>query len=409
MMRSHSAPWRGKRCACDGASQVLIGITVAAGKLRTGEAQDGLNLNSGLALREQVSGDPKIYDAPIRLRKALPNMPSLHTAPVERDGLRGAGWSRICGGPVDRERRGRRLYRLPDGLQQRLAARRQTHTGVDEPHPRGGAAGCASCGFLIGESSEPSQVAPVGAGPIAAVEVCQVSAGRGRHGRLQRRGAEANPSLQMAGAGLCHHTGVMPIGAHEVYGGRIGTIQIDQNIAGVLVTGVGVNVNVAPLAVASAQKADGSGAHQLGCCPQSFSGKRAASQVVNQTDQIQFVRHRREMATDSLPSQKKSTVVHECNCAIEATRRTMNPQRTANSVLTVCLTLGGRFSLSLSFLRILAFAAVYTVPKTFFARAPVHNDGWPNSILGRNTARNSVVCVPRGAGSSSEFDQTRPR
>lgn len=153
MMRSHSAPWGGKRCACDGASQVIIGIAVAAGKMRTGEAQDGLNLNSGLALREQVSGDPKIYDAPIRLRKALPNMPSLHTAPVDRDGLPGAGWSRICGGPIDRERRGRQLYRLPDGLQQRLAARRQTRPGVDESHPRGVTVGCASCGFLIVSTS----------------------------------------------------------------------------------------------------------------------------------------------------------------------------------------------------------------------------------------------------------------
>ena len=351
-MRAHSAPWGGKRCACDGASQVVIGISVAAGKMRTGEAKDGLNLNSGPSLRQQVSGDPKIHDAPIRLREAFANLPSLHTGLVDRHGLLGAGWSRICGSPVDRKRRGRRLYRLPDGLQQRLAAGRQTSTGVDESHPLGVAAGCASCGFLIGESSEPSQVTPVGASPIAAVEVCQVPAGRGRHGRLQRRGTEANPSLQMrntrtvTGAGLHHHTGVMSVGAHEIHGRRIGTIQIDQNIAGVLVSGVGVNVNVTTLAVASAQKADGSSAHQLGCCPKSFSGKRAARQVVNQTDQIQFVGHRREMATDGLPGQKKSTVVHERNCAIEATRRTMNSQRTANSVLTVCFTSGGRFKCS---------------------------------------------------------------
>jgi hypothetical protein len=350
MMWTHSAPWGGKRCACDGAPQVLIGIAVAAGKMRTGETKDGLNLNRGLALREQVSGDPKIYDAPIRLRKAFSNMPSLHTASVNRDGLGGAGWVKVCGGPVDRERAGwQRLYGLPEGRQQRLAARRQTRTGVDESHPRGVAVGCASCGFLIGETSEPSQVPPVGAGSIATVEVCQVSAGRSCHGRLQRRRAEANPSLQMrnartvAGAGLYHHTRVMSIGAHEVHSRRIGTIQIDQNIAGILVSGVRVNINVAPLAVASTQKADGRCTHQLGYCPQSFSGKRASGQVVNQADQIQFVGHRRELATDGMPGQKKSTVVHERNCAIEATRRTMNPQRTANSVLTVCLTSGGRF------------------------------------------------------------------
>jgi hypothetical protein len=54
------------------------------------------------------------------------------------------------------------------------------------------------------------------------------------------------------------------------------------------------------------------------------------------------------MATDGPPGQKESTVVHERNCAIEATRRTMNLQRTANSVLTVCLTLGGRPNYKLS-------------------------------------------------------------
>ena len=99
-MRPHSAPWGGKRCARDGASQVVIGIAVAAGKMRAGEAKDGLDLNSGPALREQVPGNPKIYDAPVRLRKAFANMPSLHTTLVDRGGLGGAGWARICGGPV---------------------------------------------------------------------------------------------------------------------------------------------------------------------------------------------------------------------------------------------------------------------------------------------------------------------
>jgi ribosomal protein L32 len=51
------------------------------------------------------------------------------------------------------------------------------------------------------------------------------------------------------------------------------------------------------------------------------------------------VGHRRELATDGMPSQKESTV-HDRNFAIETTRRTMNFQRTANSVLTVCLTSG---------------------------------------------------------------------
>lgn len=338
-------PWGGKRCACDGTSQVIIGIAVAAGKMRTGEAKDGLNLNSGPALREQVSGNPKIYDVPIRLRKAFANMPSLHTAPVDRGGLCGAGWVRICGGPVDRQRRGRRLYRLPDGLQQRVAARRQTRTGVDESHPWGVAVGCASHGFLIGESSEASQVTPVGAGPIATVEASQVSAGCGCQDRLQGRGTEANPRLQMAGAGLYHHTGVMSVSAHEVHDRRIGTIQIDQNIASVLFSGVGVNVDVTTFAVASTQKADGRGSHQLSCRPEPFSGKRAASQVVNQTDQIEIVGHCGQLSANGLPGEKETAAFHGRNFAVGTNRRTMNVQRTANSVLTVCLSRGGRFIL----------------------------------------------------------------
>ena len=87
--QAHSSPWGGKRCACDGASQVVLGIAMAAWKMRTGEAQDSLDLNCGPALREQVSGDPEIYDAPIRLRKAFANVPSPHTALIDRDGLCG--------------------------------------------------------------------------------------------------------------------------------------------------------------------------------------------------------------------------------------------------------------------------------------------------------------------------------
>lgn len=340
---AHSSPLLGgKSCACHGASQVVLGIAVAAGKMRTGEAKDGLNLSSGSSLREQVSGDPEIYDAPIRLRKAFANVPSLYTALINRDGLLGVVWAILSGCPVSRGGRGRRLYRLPDGIQQRLAARRQTHTGVDESDPWGRAVGCAPCGLLIGESRKAAQVTPVGTGAIATVEMRQVPAGRSRRGRLQRRRAEVNPSLEMAGAGLYHHAGIMSVGTHEVQGRRIGTIQIDQNIAGVLVSGIGVHVNVTPLAVASTQKADGSGAHQLGGRPEAFAGKWAASNVVNQTDQIEIIGHCGQLSANGLPGKKETAVFHDRNFAAGTNRRTMNLQRTANSVLTVCLSRGGR-------------------------------------------------------------------
>ena len=246
MRGAHSAPpWGGKSCARDGAPQVVIGITVAAGKMRTGEPEDRLNVRSGLALREQVPGNPQIHDAPVGLRKALQNMPSVHATAVDRGGLLGADGVKLGGCRVHTEARGRMprwWCRLPDGPQQRLGARRHTGTGVDEFHPRSVAVRCASSGLLIGEPGEPSQVTPVGAGEISAIGMRQQPAGRGRHRRFQRSGAEANPGLQMrnartvAGAGLQHHTRVMSVGAHEFHDRRISAVQIDENIACILVS-----------------------------------------------------------------------------------------------------------------------------------------------------------------------------
>ena len=349
MIVAHSAPGEGKSGVCDGAPQVVIGIAMPARKMRAGEPEDGFDVRGELALREQVPGDPQIHDAPVRLRKAFENVPTLHTVPVDRGRLFRAGRARLCGCRVDTESRGRMpqwLSRLPDGPQQPLGARRQTHTGVDEFHPRSVTFRCASCGLLIGEPGELSQVTPVGADQIASIQARQVLAGSGRQRRCQRSSAEADPSLQMTGAGLQHYTRVMPIGVHGLDDHRIGTIQIDQNIACVLASGIGLDVHVTSLAVADAQKPDGGRTCQLGRRPKTFAGKRATCLVVNQTDQIQLVGHRRKLAMDGLPGQKESTVVHDRNFAIEATRRTMNSQRTSNSVLTVCLTSGGRFTKS---------------------------------------------------------------
>jgi hypothetical protein len=349
MIVAHSAPdWRWKSCARDGTPQVIIGITVAARKMRIGEPEDGLDLRSGFALRKQVLGDPKIHDAPVRLRKTFENVPTIHTAPVHRGGLFGAGWARRCGCRVHakpRDRRPQWLCTLPDPLQQRLSAGRQTHTGVDEFHPRSVPVRGASCGLLIGEPGESSQVTPVRTGQIASVQARQVLACGGRHRRFQRSRAEANPGLETARAGLQHHTRVMPVGAHEIHDRRIRTIQVNENIACVLISGEGLDIYVASLAVANAQKADRSRTQQLSRRPKPLAGKRTAALVVNQTDQIQVIGHRRKLATDSLPGQEESTVVHDRNFAIEATRRTMNPQRTANRVLTVCLTSGGRLNI----------------------------------------------------------------
>ena len=118
---------------------------------------------------------------------------------------------------------------------------------------------------------------------------------------------------------------------------RMRTIQVDEDIACVLIAGVGLYIDVAPFAVADAQKADGGSAAQLFRRPKSFARKRPPRLMVYQTDQVQLVGHGGELPANGLQGEKETAVVHDRNFAVETNRRTMNFQRTANCVLTVCL------------------------------------------------------------------------
>ena len=73
---------------------------------------------------------------------------------------------------------------------------------------------------------------------------------------------------------------------------------------------------------------------------------------MDETDEVQVVRHGRELAAHGQPSEMESTIEHGPNFGIDRTRRTMDSQRTANSGLTGCLSLGVHFTslLSLSLL-----------------------------------------------------------
>jgi hypothetical protein len=122
-------------------------------------------------------------------------------------------------------------------------------------------------------------------------------------------------------------------------------IQLDENVACVLVASVGLHIDVAAFAVAHTQKADGGSSAQLFRRPKSFAGKRIPGLMVNQTDQVQLAGHGGELFPNGLQGEKETAVVHDRNFAVETNRRTMNFQRTANCVLTVCLSSGGRFKL----------------------------------------------------------------
>src|ERR1022692_299782 len=310
------APWGGKSSPREGAAQVVVRMMVTAGEMRAGEPENGLDAGRRRSLRQQVAGDPQIDDAPIGLRKAVGDPPALHTTTVDGAGLRGRD---VCNGsPVAGRggnrgvgRRQRPQWRGGSGrLQQGVGLWRQARTVVQQSDPGSMAARSAPRGLLIGETGESSQMAPVGARRIAAVSMRQPLAGSGRHSWFQRTGTETDPGLKVAGAGLQDHTGSMPMGAHGLPHRWLRGVQVDENIACVLIPRVGVEINIASLAVAGAQKPEGRGTHQLPCAPQPFPRESASALSVNQADQIQFTRHCRQLFRNSLPSQKESPVVH---------------------------------------------------------------------------------------------------
>ena len=81
MSGPHSAPEGGKSSTCYRAPQVVAGVGVVAGKVWAGELENGSDLVCGCTLRQQLPGDPEIHDAPVRLREALGNPPSLCIQP----------------------------------------------------------------------------------------------------------------------------------------------------------------------------------------------------------------------------------------------------------------------------------------------------------------------------------------
>src|SRR6266702_4004481 len=124
---------------------------------------------------------------------------------------------------------------------------------------------------------------------------------------------------------------------------RLRTIQVDENVAGVMVVGVGLHIDVAAFAVARAQEAHRGGTSQLLGCPKPFARERLPGPVMNQADQEQLIGHGGKLSANGPQGEKETAVFHDRNFAVETNRRTMNFQRTANCVLTVCLSPGGRF------------------------------------------------------------------
>ena len=126
-------------------------------------------------------------------------------------------------------------------------------------------------------------------------------------------------------------------GPHGCDDRRIGVIEIHEDEARIVLLRVEMEVHIATFPVAYAQEPDGGGMDQLGGGPQPLSGERPSGLGMNETDEIEVMRHGRHLAADGLHGEMESKVEHGPNFGIEQTRRTINYQRTANSGLTGCL------------------------------------------------------------------------
>lgn len=316
---------RGKRVAgqlakgsCERAMQVILGIGVTTGKARTAPTQQLRDGRYGCSLSQQLFSDPLVGNTPIGVRKSLWNPQPLQPGLIDVAGSRGGTGCHPFAGKRTWQRSGSRYgagaapYRLLSGLYQQSTFGRQANLCVQESHPWTVPIALAPEEFLVGEPGQPSQMTPVGASQVTSVSVGQLSGDRSCQGRFQADGTDLNPSLKVAGAGLKHHARLMTIGTHPFECGRIGVVQIQQDVAGVPVVSIGLKVYVTAFTIANAQESYCRLLAQLGGRPEPFARKRGSGGVVNQPNQIEIMWHRGELSSNATQGEEQTTIKHKC-------------------------------------------------------------------------------------------------
>ncbi len=332
------------------AAEVVVRSGVAAWKPRAAIAQDVCYLWRGRASAQQLLSDPFIGDTPVWLWEAFENPQPVQPSAIDTGGLivrrrgcikrlggrdrRDAAWNR-CRAKVMSPEQGNRVRLVLCAAGRRR--RSQAGSGVQDFHPRRIAASIITMGFFVGKPGQATQMTPIGASQIATVSAGQQLTNRGGDNWIDRRETDLHPGLEIAGAGLQNHTGFVPVVPHGFQNCRAWMIQIDENVAGVALRGVGLDVHVAAFPVASAQKSHSGGISQLCRGPQPLSGKRSSGLAVDETDEVEVVRHGRELAAHGLHSEIESEIEHGPNFRIEGTGSTITFQRTVISGLTGCL------------------------------------------------------------------------
>jgi hypothetical protein len=264
--------------ASQSAPEVIIRVGVVSRKSRAAVAQDRGDLSSGRAPLEQFLGDPLIGDAPVGLWEAFPNPQTAQPTGIDlgrsRRRDRRVGMWRHCRRQVWKQRRARRVAQPMLGrFQQGGALGRQAGAGVQHLHPWRVAAPVSVQWFLIGETGQAAQMTPIGAGRVAAIEAGQLFPDPSGHSGFDRHDADLHPSLEVTGAGLEYRAGIVTSGAHGFHDGAACMVQIHEDITRIAFRGVGLDVNVAALPIAHAQKSYRSRMDQLGGGPQPLSWK----------------------------------------------------------------------------------------------------------------------------------------
>jgi len=338
MRRTHSA-WGSKSCSCQSATQVVLRIAMLAGEMRTSEAENGFHLGRRNVHGQQFSREPQIDDAPIRLSKALANMPTLHPALIDagsslgRNRTRGIAYRGETVHGIGRPM----CYHLRGAAQQVLGSAGEDGTSFHNPYPGSVTGNRPSLRLLVGEACQSAQVTPAGTRPVAAVSMSQVLTDSRGHGSFQGCGADANPGLKMAGAGLEQDTRLMAIGSHARQNIRPEVIQIEENIAGVTILSEGEKIDVKALKVACTQEAQYRSPQQLTNIPHSFAWARPSCEAMNQANEIELIRHGRKLAADCVQRKEESAIKHGPENAAKYFGLTIIFQRTVTTPLTLCL------------------------------------------------------------------------
>ena len=301
-------------------SQVVLGIGVGSRKLWTGQTENGLHPFRWHAACQQCLGDPKVSDAPIGVRKALWNLEMLQPGLIASDGVAGGErlmadtlrvWHRTYlrrGNPMASDRS--KSYLGGGSFHQRMTGRSKSSLGILELDPGSPSIRQSSPRLLVGESCQPSHMAPVGARPVALVETRQVPSDLSCRRRRQRLFGDSNPSLKMTWTGFDHDAGFMAMGAHRGENHWRRVIQVDQNVAGVLIDAIGTEIDVKALAVAGTEEPHRRRIQKPGRGPEPFAGKRPSGLVMNQADQVRSARHGSKLLADGPQRKRKSVIEH---------------------------------------------------------------------------------------------------